>query len=71
LLVLQFIAAACSRGEKAALFVFDEELGLLFRRSGAMGIDKRLINDGSLRVTQVDTPPNGRRASLRTTSERK
>ena len=33
LLVLQFIAAACRRGEKAALFVFDEELGLLFRRS--------------------------------------
>jgi circadian clock protein KaiC len=56
LLMFQFIAAACSRGEKAALFAFDEELGLLFRRSRAMGIDlERLANEGSLHVTQVDT----------------
>jgi circadian clock protein KaiC len=56
LIVFQFIAAACSRGEKAALFAFDEELGLLFRRSRAMGIDlEGLANEGSLRVTQVDT----------------
>src|SRR6185437_5797345 len=56
LIVFQFIAAACSRGEKAALFAFDEELSLLFRRSRAMGIDlERLANEGSLRVIQVDT----------------
>jgi circadian clock protein KaiC len=56
LIVFQFIAEACSRGEKAALFAFDEELGLLFRRSRAMGIDlEKLANKGSLRVTQVDT----------------
>src|SRR5262249_7266780 len=30
LLTMQFIAAAVARGERAALFVFDEELGLLF-----------------------------------------
>jgi circadian clock protein KaiC len=29
LLVMQFVAAAVARGERAALFVFDEELGLL------------------------------------------
>ena len=56
LLVFQFIAAACSRGEKAALFAFDEELGLLFRRSKAMGIDlEELAKQGSLRVEQIDT----------------
>jgi circadian clock protein KaiC len=56
LLVFQFIAAACGRGETAALFAFDEELGLLFRRSRAMGIDlERLVDAGSLHVTQVDT----------------
>src|SRR6201991_4357509 len=32
LMVIVFIVAAISRGEKAALFVFDEELGLLFAR---------------------------------------
>jgi circadian clock protein KaiC len=31
-LVFQFIAAAVRRGEHAALFAFDEELGLLFSR---------------------------------------
>ena len=56
LLVFQFIAAACGRGEKAALFAFDEELGLLFRRSKAMGIDlEALAKQGQLRVAQVDT----------------
>jgi circadian clock protein KaiC len=55
LIVLQFIAAACARGEKAALFVFDEELGLLFRRSKAMGIDLAAMNEsGALIVEQLD-----------------
>src|SRR5262249_35582750 len=54
LLVLQFIAAACNRGEKAALFVFDEELGLLFKRSKGIGVDLRdLENAGTLIVQQV------------------
>jgi circadian clock protein KaiC len=56
LLVLQFIVTACGRGEKAALFVFDEELGLLFRRSKGLGIDlERLSSTDSLIVQQVDT----------------
>jgi circadian clock protein KaiC len=56
LLVLQFIAAACGRGEKAALFVFDEELGLLFRRSKAMGIDlEHMKKTGYLTIEQVDS----------------
>jgi len=36
-LVFQFIAAAIRRGERAALFAFDEELGLLFARSKGDG----------------------------------
>jgi len=39
LLILQYIAAAVRRGEKAALFVFDEELGLLTSRAKALDID--------------------------------
>jgi len=55
LLVLQFISAAVKRGENSALFVFDEELGLLFARSKAMGIDiESMWNSGKLIVEQVD-----------------
>jgi circadian clock protein KaiC len=39
LLVLQYIAAAVRRGDKVALFVFDEELGLLITRAKALDID--------------------------------
>jgi circadian clock protein KaiC len=54
-IAFQFVAAACKRGERAALFVFDEELGLLFRRSRAMGIDLEANRDrGALRVEQLD-----------------
>jgi circadian clock protein KaiC len=55
LLLFQFAATAIRRGEKAALFVFDEELGLLFRRTRAMGIDlEGFRNEGKLIVEQVD-----------------
>jgi len=39
LVAISFIVAAIARGEKAALFVFDEELGLLFARIKGLGID--------------------------------
>ena len=52
---LQFVAAACQRGEKAAIFVFDEELGLLFDRTKAMGFElEKLRDDGLLHIEQVD-----------------
>jgi len=55
LLVLQHIRAAVARGERAALFVFDEELGLLFERSRQLGIDLAAMqNSGNLRVQQMD-----------------
>jgi circadian clock protein KaiC len=53
--VLQFVAAAVKRGEKAAIFVFDEELGLLFNRTLAMGFDLQQMRDsGMLHIEQVD-----------------
>jgi circadian clock protein KaiC len=55
LLCLQFAVAAIQRGEKAALYVFDEELGLLFRRTKRLGMDlEKLRADGRLIVEQVD-----------------
>ncbi|WP_120010598.1 ATPase domain-containing protein [Teichococcus vastitatis] len=52
---LQFVAAAVKRGEKAAIFVFDEELGLLFNRTRAMGFDLEQMRDrGMLHIEQVD-----------------
>lgn len=51
----QFIASAISRGEKAALFVFDEELGLLVDRCRALGFDfGKMVASGSLIIEQVD-----------------
>jgi circadian clock protein KaiC len=50
-----FIAAAIQRGEKAALFVFDEELGLLFARMKGLGIDlEEMQRGGNLFIDQVD-----------------
>ncbi len=45
LMVLTMAAAAVKRGERAALFIFDEELGLLFTRSKGMGIDLESMRD--------------------------
>src|SRR3954467_5165730 len=39
LAAIVFVVAAIGRGEKAALFVFDEELGLLFSRMKGLGIE--------------------------------
>jgi circadian clock protein KaiC len=55
LLTLYFVTSAIARGEKAALFVFDEEMGLLLSRSKALGIDLQALADsGSLLIQQVD-----------------
>jgi circadian clock protein KaiC len=52
---IQFAVAAIARGETAAIFVFDEELGLLFRRTRSMGFDLEALRDrGSLLIEQVD-----------------
>jgi circadian clock protein KaiC len=55
LAAIMFIVAAISRGEKAALFVFDEELGLLFARMKGLGIDlEAMRRAGNLFIEQVD-----------------
>ncbi|AZC18163.1 ATPase domain-containing protein [Pseudomonas sp. CMR5c] len=55
LLALIFATAAVARGEKAALFIFDEELGLLFERMTKLGIDLQALRDsGNLVIEQVD-----------------
>lgn len=51
----QFMDAAIKRGEKAAFFVFDEELGLLFDRAKKMGFDFAAMQaSGKLTIEQVD-----------------
>ncbi|WP_025856770.1 ATPase domain-containing protein [Pseudomonas sp. CHM02] len=55
LISMIFAAAAVARGEKAALFIFDEELGLLFERMRNMGIDLAALQaTGNLLIEQVD-----------------
>lgn len=52
---IHFAVAAIARGEKAALFVFDEELGLLFDRMLKLGIDLEALQaDGKLLIEQID-----------------
>jgi circadian clock protein KaiC len=54
-MVLTMAVAAVKRGERAALFIFDEELGLLFTRARGMGIDLEALRDsGNLFIEQVD-----------------
>jgi circadian clock protein KaiC len=55
LAAITFIVAAIARGEKAALFVFDEELGLLFARMKGLGLDlEKMQRNGHLFIEQVD-----------------
>ena len=55
LIAITFALAAIKRGEKAALFIFDEELGLLLGRMKALGIDLgALAKEGKLSIEQVD-----------------
>ena len=55
LITLTFAVAAVERGEKAAMFIFDEELGLLFERAKGLGLDlQSMVDSGNLIVEQVD-----------------
>jgi circadian clock protein KaiC len=55
LVTLYFAAAAIKRGERAALFIFDEELGLLFARAKALGFDlEGLRAADKLVIQQID-----------------
>ncbi len=55
LLTLTFIMGAMKRGERAAMFVFDEEMGLLFDRAMSLGIDlQKLVDADKLIMKSVD-----------------
>jgi circadian clock protein KaiC len=55
LIVLTMAVAAIHRGERAALFIFDEELGVLFTRSKGTGLDLEPMRDsGGLIIEQMD-----------------
>ena len=55
LFAIQYVLAAIARGERAAMFVFDEELGILLERTLAMGFDLAGLRDrGQLTIEQVD-----------------
>jgi circadian clock protein KaiC len=55
LAVLTMAVAAVERGKRAAFFIFDEELGPLFKRSKSVGIDlESLVSSGTLFIAQVD-----------------
>jgi circadian clock protein KaiC len=52
---MTFVMAALSRGEKAALFIFDEELGLLVQRMRTLGFDLDAVRaTGQVVLEQVD-----------------
>lgn len=55
LIMLSFIKSAIARGETAAMFVFDEEIGLLFERAKGVDIDLQwMVDAGKLVVEQID-----------------
>ena len=51
----QYAVAAASRGEKVAMFIFEESLSSLFNRSAALGMPLRsLVEQGLIEVRQID-----------------
>lgn len=52
---LQYVHAACTRGETAAILEFDERIGTMLIRSRAMNVDLQPhIESGLLQVEQID-----------------
>jgi circadian clock protein KaiC len=52
---LQYVHAACQRGENCAIFEFDERIGTLLARTKAMGLDfGPHIAEGRLILQQID-----------------
>lgn len=54
-IAVQFAVAAAKRGETSALFLFDESLNTLFRRSRSLGMDlEPHVDRGQIIVRQID-----------------
>ena len=55
LMCLQFVRETIRNGGKAAMFIFDEEMGLLFDRAKPLGFDlAEMQASGKLSITQLD-----------------
>jgi circadian clock protein KaiC len=55
IITLTFLVSAIRRGERVAMFVFDEELGLLIDRAIGLGIRlEPMRRKGQLRIMQID-----------------
>jgi circadian clock protein KaiC len=54
-LALQYVAAACGRGERAAVYEFDERIGTLLSRAAKQSLGLQAsIDDGKLLLQQID-----------------
>ena len=54
-LATQYAIGAASRGEKAAMFIFEESAGSLFNRSKSLGMPlEKYVDEGMIAVRQVD-----------------
>jgi len=54
-IALQYVYAACERGENAAIFEFDERIGTLLVRAKSMGLDlEKHARTGRLTLRQID-----------------
>ena len=54
-LAAQFVSAAAARGERSAMFIFDESVSTLFTRSAGLGIPLReCVEQGLVSVQPVD-----------------
>ncbi|MET0249864.1 MAG: ATPase domain-containing protein [Sphingobium sp.] len=54
-LALQYLAAACERGENGVIYEFDERVGTLIARAKAFGIDlQSYMDSGCLVIRQID-----------------
>jgi circadian clock protein KaiC len=55
ILVLSFVYSAIKRGEKASMYLFDEEIGILIQRSKMLGLDlQKMLDTGRLDLNQID-----------------
>jgi circadian clock protein KaiC len=54
-LATRFVLAAAERGDRSAMFIFDESISTLLMRSEGLGMDiRRYVEDGTITVQQVD-----------------
>jgi circadian clock protein KaiC len=59
-IAIQYAVAAAQRGERAALFMFDERVGTVFERSRALGFDlEAQMTSGMLTIQQIDPAEMG------------